>query len=576
VSSCVSALASSVEASVKKILDASEKNSHTPCRCIVNLFGSLSTLRDSHGCKHFSFYPVILKQTSVVSKTSLGILYAELICQLSADAIFKSCDDDSQMRRAWQQMYYLVVDESSMHNCVSKRPSDRISPTQSAPSWNGIMENWWENSVSIFSCVQALNSCKILPLFQAEFGTSRGNSSCVLETLLYNVWLSLSADDGPKKPLPHISRAEFYVSWIRAMAARTLQLLFLTEPVDELVDKKLKQLPSPCRYQQPLGWFAHFHHKTSIQQTTALLVLDDSSCSCEFQRDGIINVATFCHMFCYVRFLLSSKFISKLLHLRAIEDANLPRTNNEMHEDVNPHVTPAEHEPSDDFLPKPVSSFISRQQQRAADLLDIGPLNFNQRSQRIPLASTYGSSSWIAPVYISPNAPNSDPSQFDAGLDFINRIQSASRSLSLDNQRSLLQENTSNKVSEPQSTLECMRVIHRLALQLLNFAFVFDLQFVLNALADVLITLGIIGSVCFDHKNGTMLPLNRRSSHLCQNMAANLYLRSMASSRLNTGASVSMFRLMCNVLSSGQTTFITRNYMPFHIRDFFAEWRRRN
>ena len=67
--------------------------------------------------------------------------------------------------------------------------------------------------------------------------------------------------------------------------------------------------------------------------------------------------------------------------------------------------------------------------------------------------------------------------------------------------------------------------MHSLALKLLNIKFVFDLQFVMNALADVFIILGIVGSAHFDRNNGDMLPLNRKSAQVCQDMAATLYLR---------------------------------------------------
>jgi hypothetical protein len=569
VRSCVSDVVSSVELCFSNIFDLSEKTPSAPCRRILDLFGTLSRLRDSHGCSDVSFLPMILKKTSIVSKITLGTLYSDLICQISAGAIINICNDYSHMRFVLHEMYSLVVDESNMNASIAKLSIDRVALPEHQFRCTGI-ENWWKNSVSVSSCAKALNSIKMLPLFQAEFGTARGNSSCILETLLENVWLSRSnvAVESSKKQSSHLSRAEFYACWIRAMAARTMQLLVLTEPVDDWVDKKFKKLPSPCLYQRPLGWFAHIHHKASVQKTTALLVLEESWCTQASKGDEIIHVTSFCEIFCHLRFLLSSNFVSKLMRSRSVDDANLPPTNNYMHQDPSPRVIPPEYEASDDFLPKPVSSLTSLLQQRAADLLDVGPLNFNERSQRIPLASTFGSAGWISPVYISPTEPSGGSFVFDAGLNFINQIPSTSPSIFFENQHSQTDKSTLKQLSEPQSTLECMRTMHSLALKLLNVTFVFDLQFAMSALADVLIILGIIGSVHFDYASGTMLPLNRCSSQMCQDMAATLYLRSMASSRLNTGASCSMFRMMCTILSNGQATLVTRNFMPLHIRDF--------
>ena len=573
VSTCVGSIALSVEACFSSIFERSMTAHPNASRSLLQLFLSINSLRDSHGCRDLSFMPMILKQTSTVSKSSLGVLYADLICQVCADAIFNACKNDSQMRLCLSRMYSLVVDESNGN--ITKLSTHQEGPT-GQQSWEAAIENWWENTVSVPSCVRALSSIKMLPLFQAEFGTARGNSWCVLETLLHNVWYSSSnfTAESPKKNSSHMTRAGFYASWVRAMAARTLKLLFLSEPID-WIDENMSRFPSPCQYRQPLGWYAHIHHKTSVQKTTAFFVLDASQLHHhELKGDQIVHAATFCEIFCHMRYFLSSTFVSKLMHSRSVEDTCMPRANHDMHEDPNPHVSPREFEPSDDFLPKPLSSSISRHQQSCCTLLDVGPLNFNARSQRIPLASTFGSSSFITPVYISPLAPDNESSEVDKGLDFMNRIPGqsirASTSFDDDHARSVARASGMH-LSEPQSILECMRVMHSLALKLLDISFVMELQFALSALADVFIILSLIGSVHFDHENGAMLPLNRRSSQICQDMAATLYLRSMSSSRLNTGAAASMFRLMCNILSSGQAMMVTRNFMPIHFRNFLLD-----
>jgi hypothetical protein len=568
---CVSAIVSCVDVCILSVMDPSSQSQRTPCRRILDLFEGVSALRDSYGCADFSFLPMILKQTSFSSKISLGILYADLICRVSANAIFTICADDCQMRLALQMMYSLAVDESNTNAGIIKVP--HYHEKMETWPWSKDVENWWENSVAVSSCARALNLIKVLPLFQAEFGTARGSnsSSSILETLLQNIWHSnfTFAADSPKKQSCRLSRAEFYASWIRAMAARTLQLLFLTEKID-WVDQEIKHLPSPCQYAKPLGWYAHFHQKFSVQKNTAFLVIDESLRRCEIQSDNIVRSMTFCETFCHMRFLLSSSFVSKLMHSRSVEDAHLPFANSDKNRDPHPYVTPRDYEPNDDFLPNPISPTISRSQQKATDLLDIGPLNFNARSQRVPLASTFGSSSWISPVYVSPMAPSSASTEHDSGLDFINQIQRSSHSNLFHPQHSQTVVNDSNKFFEPQSTLECMRTIHSLALKLLDVSFVFDLQFVMNALADVFVILDIVGSVHFDHENGNMIPLNRRSSQICQDMAATLYLRSMSCSRLNTGASLSMFRMMCGILSNGRANLVTRNFMPAHFRDFLC------
>jgi hypothetical protein len=571
VSLCINAIVSHIDGCFGSIFNGCAKSERTPCRRILEMFEGTSTMRESHGCANVAFLPMILKQTSFISKSSLAILYADLICRVSADAIFNLCADDSQMRLMLQAMYALAVDETNANVNILKVPHN-IAMTESQP-WNENVEKWWENSVTVTSCVRALNDIKILPLFQAEFGTARGSciSSCILETLLQNVWQSSSntAVDSPQKHSPRLSRAEFYVSWIRAMAARTLQLLFLTETID-WVDHKIKFTPSPCQYKQPLGWYAHVHHKVSVQQNPTFLVLDNTLHHYEILSDSKVNSTTFCATFCHLRFLLSCDFVSKLMHSRSVEDVHLPFTNSDQYQDPHPNVKPRDYEPNDDFLPCPTSHIISRRQQKATDVLDIGPLNFNARSQRVPLASTFGSSGWICPVYVSPTAQNSASVDRDAGLDFINRIQSSSSSNLVDDQHPQVLANASNQLCEPQSTLECMHAVHSLALKLLNFTFVFDLQFVMNALADVFVVLGIVGSVHFDRSSGDMLPLNRRSSQICQDMAATLYLRSMSCSRMNTGASVSMFRMMCSILSKGRALLVTRNFMPMHFRDFLC------
>ncbi len=570
VNSCVGAIVSSVEACFSSIFDSCSKTQLNPSRGLFELFLSTNSLRDSFGCRDLSFLPMILKQMSIVSKASLGVVYADLLCRVSADAIYNACNDGLQMRLALQRMYSLTVDE--LTGSITKLPAHQ-DETKVQQSWEGDIESWWQNTVSVPSCVRALNLIKMLPLFQAEFGTARGNSLCILETLLQNVWYSSSnfTAESPKKHVSHLTRAEFYGSWIRAMAARTLQLLFLSEPID-WIDENMKRLPSPCQYRQPHGWYAHIHHKASVQKTAAFLVLDASQLHHhELKGDQIVHAATFCETFCQMRFLLSSNFVSRLMHSRSVDDTYLPRCNRDTHKDPNPHVTPREFEPSDDFLPKPLSSSISRHQQNASALLDVGPLNFNARSQRVPLASTFGSCGWITPVYISPLASDGESSGCDKGLEFINRIpsQSIGSSTSFDEEHSRLVAHGSDmRLSEPQSILDCMRVMHGLALKLLNISFVMELQFALNALADVFMILGLIGSVHFDRDSGAMLPLNRRSSKMCRDMAATLYLRSMSSSRLNTGAAVSMFRMMCDILSNGQAMLETRNFMPFHFRDF--------
>jgi hypothetical protein len=325
--------------------------------------------------------------------------------------------DDAHMRQALQEIYSLVVDQSSNH-CIVKHQSQ---PTESR---SGIkhFERWWENSISVSSCCSALKSVKMLPLFQAEFGHGRGSNLCILESLLGNVWYSSSkfTDDSPKKRAAQLSRAEFYVSWIRAMAARTLQLLFLTEPID-WVDKCSKQTPSPLEHSSPLAWHAYMREKCSAQAPAALSVLADSLCAYEFKGRRSIRSTTFCELFCKLRFYLSCDAVSNLLRSRSLDDTKFPAANVDIHADLHPQVAAREQEPSDEFLPKPSSSLISLKQQSAAAVLDVGPLNFSARAQRFPLASTFGSTGWTTPIYISPTDPNGSSCEFDAGLDFINR-----------------------------------------------------------------------------------------------------------------------------------------------------------